>query len=467
MAYRKLLVKISSHLDADEVKKLVFMADVNKQKAETIHQGIRLFECLEYRGDLGPEDFGYLLELLEGLERNDLINLVLKENPGACAVGPPNVPQGFSSSAQFMYLKRECILVKTGQYSKWMKKLKVAMHSGTAREGRFVRFFQKVAFQLHIVPGSSIEKQFGLSVAPAFERESYVESLVQLSIVWQIWPITLAAFDQNGFSSELSLLVDESHGIFDEFHHTLPPSLSHQSGKEVLDLRNKQQHPIGQIARHAHSILHELSSEMLGSTALEESNEMLKSAFFTIESLHYTARYLIPIYKWQTTLLSLVASHSIDGSCFCGILPRILSDHAKDIRENWDVIVDILGDEVAEKFNKLLPTESQATSGHKDTTYSCFRKCVTTPWYVTLAILGCFSECSIDHMKVQDSVFRYMHSQKEVFMQMYLELSQKMASSMEKEVQCFQRSYGQVIRKLTSSHESSKILMALFDHEST
>lgn len=106
------------------------------------------------------------------------------------------------------------------------------------------------------------------------------------------------------------------HRYFDCFNKSLPSNWDTETRQQVSLQRDNAQHPIGQLAREAHRAIHELSVELIGEKSLEEASERVKEALFALESVNYTTRYLIPIYKWLLVLLHSASLSVIDVSKF-------------------------------------------------------------------------------------------------------------------------------------------------------
>ena len=459
-------------MSSKEVKQLVYLSDIEKSIGEGIEEAIDLFPLLEERRRLKIND---LLELLGDLERHDLIQLILRECPEAWAEAPPHVRQSLALPEQMFGQKRAIMLAKTEEYVMKKEELKVIAHSGKAREGRFRDLLHDLEPLLSLK-----EEQMELShleIQGASLQYLLVDSLRELSRFWKRWPTTISVFQQAESSSNVRDLVDQCHSIFDGFHGRLPLKWSHEMRQRVIDSRDKQEHPIGKVARRTHDILHELSSELLGQNALESNKKMLQRAIFTIESCNYTARYLIPIFKWQTTLIFLAVSHRVDVSCHLReILPMIATEHAEDIGRNWDVITNVVGDEAARSLKDVLLSASQVPLDSEqkckqqemdDSTYSSLIRSVCVPWHVTLAVLGCsVLGCKLDYQRLEEKLVKYMVSQRPVMQNIYVNLSKKMASSVEREVQRYRESYGRVISELTQNPQLEDIIKSLFDHKS-
>ena len=108
---------------------------------------------------------------------------------------------------------------------------------------------------------------------------------------------------------------------------SINPCLLTETRQEVSLQKDNAQHLIGQHAREAHEAIHELSVELIGEKSLEEASERVKEVPFAPESVNYTTRYLMPLYKWLLGLLHSAFLSVTDDSKFHDTLKVIVSDH--------------------------------------------------------------------------------------------------------------------------------------------
>ncbi|ESP00662.1 hypothetical protein LOTGIDRAFT_157949 [Lottia gigantea] len=75
--FRAMLISIAISLDQKELKTLIFYAKIKRNLAETIHQVTDLFQILEERQDLKPNDLSYFRKMISVLEtRRDLLKII-------------------------------------------------------------------------------------------------------------------------------------------------------------------------------------------------------------------------------------------------------------------------------------------------------------------------------------------------------------------------------------------------------
>ena len=462
--HRMLMLETSQQLSSEEFNKLMYLLGVPDEEVETPPRDRTcLLRYLDKHQVVSPNNYECLLWALDTIQRKDIIKKITTENPEVVFPTLPYIPQSFGTQGQTWIEKRKVMLDKKDLYIGRMKDLGVLMHSGPARESRFGELFLR-AFS--ILRAEQNQKWLELDL-----QESAAATLTQLSLFWKLWPITLATFQQNGDSCKIKPLMAECHDYFDRFNRLLPPNWDKEIRQQVSLQRDNVQHPIGKLAREAHGALHELSVELIGKQSLKEANKRLKEALFALESVNYTAKYLMPIYKWLFVLLHLASLSVIDVSKFHDTLKVIVSDHWPDMARNKDILMEIVGKEVMSRIcQDLEDREGNGSEGKCDidvSTYSSIVSSVSVVWHVAIVVLAITAlNCEVDLKSMQKRLSKYMADQRKLMMQTYLCLSKRVAGEMQEEVDYYRENYAQKVRQVAGgSSEILEMLQSLFSHK--
>jgi len=199
---------------------------------------------------------------------------------------------------------------------------------------------------------------------------------------------------------------------------------------------------------------------MIGEQALQDAEGIFEKALFTTESVNYTARYLLPIYKWLLSLAHLATTFQMDILKDCEILQVIFSDHRVNITRNWEVLSKIVGKEAMNRINTEFKIRCDVTElSHDDIdgdTYSKLTQSVALVWHVSLAVIACAAlRVVCDCNQIQYQLTKYMATQKELMKQTYLLLSQTMAEEMQRELDHYKGIYEQLVGTLGSQEAQS------------
>ena len=98
--YEKTKLQLSNELKSEDIKQLVFLFsdDIPKIEAEQMTEGRQLFQVLQDRQYLGPNNVGLLCECLRIIQRQDLVKVlsehVTQPHPALCL--PPDVPSNLT-----------------------------------------------------------------------------------------------------------------------------------------------------------------------------------------------------------------------------------------------------------------------------------------------------------------------------------------------------------------------------------
>ena len=462
--YRKLMVETSQQLSSDEFSELVYLLGVPDELVKTPQCDRTCFlRYLESHQVVSPNNYECLLWALDTIQRKDIIQKITTENPEVVFPILPYMPQSFGTQGQTWIVKKSVMLDKKEVYIGRMKDLGVLMRSGPARESRFGDLFLR-AFS--ILSAEQNQKWLELEL-----QKSAADNLIELSSFWKLWPTTLATFQQNGDSCKIKPLMAKCHRYFDRFNKSLPSNWDTETRQQVSLQRDNAQHPIGKLAREAHRALHELSVELIGKQSLEEASKRVKEALFALESVNYTTRYLMPIYKWLLVLLHSASLSVIDVSKFHDTLKVIVSDHWPDMARNKDILMEIVGKEVMSRIcQDLEDREDNGSEGKCDidvSTYSGIVSSVSVVWHVAIVVLANIAlNCEVDLKSMQKKLSKYMADQKKLMMQTYLCLSKRMAGEMQKEVDYYRENYAQKVRQVAGgSSEILEILQSFFSHK--
>ena len=74
--FRQFLLKLSKCLSNDNVKSLKFLIKLDGAVEDQCNDVKDVFTVLEQKGEIAADNVTYLKELIEGIERHDLIDLI-------------------------------------------------------------------------------------------------------------------------------------------------------------------------------------------------------------------------------------------------------------------------------------------------------------------------------------------------------------------------------------------------------
>ena len=459
--HRKLMVRVTKELTSEDFDYLIYSLCVPDDVVERLdHKPTHLLRYLEAHKVVSPNNYDFLLWALDTIGRVDIIKKIVMPST------VPYMPQSFGMQEQTFMVMLKAMLRKKQKYIHCMKALDTIIQSDPERKSRFGDLFTRVFPIL-----TAEQNEQGLELV--LQEETAAATLIQLSLFWKKWPITLATFQQNGVSDDIKKLMKNCHDYFDCFNKSLPPNWDMETRQEVTLQRNKAQHPFGNFAREAHGALHELSVELIGEHSLKKVNQTVERGLFALESVYYTSRYLMPIYKWLLVLLHSASLSVIDVSKFHEILKEKFSDHWPDICRNKEILVEIVGKEAMDRVGQdLLQDVDKKDSGSEESdfdisTYSSIVSSVSVVWHVSLVVLASIGlKCEVDHNNVQKKLAKFIADQKQPMMQMYLCLSKRTAEEMQKEVDCFRENYAQKVRQVAGgSPEILEIIQSFFSHK--
>ncbi|AWP02140.1 putative FAS-associated death domain protein-like [Scophthalmus maximus] len=88
LQFNSVLLEISNQLSGDELDKMKFLCrdKIGKKDMEKISSGVRLFQLLTERGELGAEKPEFLSKCLEHIRRRDLADM-LQSFESPCGIG--------------------------------------------------------------------------------------------------------------------------------------------------------------------------------------------------------------------------------------------------------------------------------------------------------------------------------------------------------------------------------------------
>lgn len=363
---------------------------------------------------------------------------------------------------QLFLLKKEFLF---RQYKRYVRDYEAIRHCDIARDHRFKDLFiQLISF---ISCDEDLLEVSTVTEHPDFRRIGS-ESIAKLSQFWELWPTALSVFYQTGNSPQMYYFMDQCRTAFDTFDRILPEKWNQKIRTKVFESQRNQQHPIGSIARDAQSILYSFIAELIGGDALKSHHEMVTKHLFEIESVNYTTRYLLPIYKWLFVLIHLIKSNQINAQTLKTTYHLILKTNRAGMLNNWSLIADILGTDVATELVEILPkytyNSTKALENMHMETYAHIQTTVLSPWYVLLAVIGCYLYgFEVDFKKLQEKLSEFMEKEQETFSLLYQKLSYKMSESMTCELDQFKNDHYEIFGTTFHGSEVQKVYMQFLD----
>lgn len=435
--------------------------------------GHGLMRKLEKKGVITSRNpYSELISILLEIQREDIVCIISSLAPEACSCVP--LDERFSGNQQLLQMKKRCLVLKKDEYCHCMGELKVVINCGISRQSRFSDFFDQVF--------SELVKQPDMPTLDCITLEILRESLHPLSQFWKSWPNIMGQFQCTCSRFKLKHSIEHCHDFYRAFCDCLNMDWASRMRAQVERFRHNSIHPIGQLARKAHTILDDVSSELLGrESSLDIATTSVKDAMFTIESVNYTARYMIPMFKWLVHLIYAIGSDRTAGMEIDGIsekLASIVLDHKVELHQNWKALSSLLGDHLSSQVENLIPASSTKASNSQlesDTeremdydVYSALTETVGLVWYTALIILRGVSTKRIHHLSdeciqlILKRIQEFLNRQKDKLTHTYLSLSKQMATCMQWEVQTFKARYKSLIFQLTGGTPESANLIDWF-----
>ena len=468
--HRKVWYRVASSLGAEDRKSITFLLDIDE-----VDSGIDLLRTLESKRFITANDpYSQLVPLLDDVGRNDLIVEICAMDPTACGFLRLEYHASFSGSEQLARIKRCLILCKRDEYIFCTKELKEIRSCIQSRrvccEGLFNPIFSQVALQ----PDSKSVDSMGV--------KSVENGIVALSLFWQMWPKTLARFQGTGSSLKIKHLIEQCHEQYDQFCEQTKLNWASELRTEVQHSREKSNHPIGRVAHRAHHVLDEISSEMFGNQKmLSTTTSSTKNAIFIIESINYTTRYVLPIFKWLAFLLHAVGLGRLNVQSIKNTLESVVADHKVEIQGNWEAISSILGNDLSSKLRDLIPVTSSTgdtecagkeSAAYDGITYAYLTETLGMVWYTVLITVAGIAAGRTQTFsgefvqQLQQNILQYLNLNKHKLVHVHQVLSIQMGNSMQQEIQMFKGHLMEVVRVLTNSQpDSVKLIESIFEED--
>ena len=460
--HRKVWYRVANALGAEDKKSIAFLLDIDE-----VECGVDLFRTLEKRGVITSTDpYSQLIPILNDVGRKDVVIDICSLDPEASNSVPLEYHSSFSGSEQLVRMKRSLILSKRDEYILCMKELKVIRSCVQSRQACFQELFYPIFSQVTIQPDSL--------TMDSITVETVKNSLISLSLFWRIWPEALARFQCTCSSLKIKHLMESCHKYYDQFCEHVKLDWASDMRTQIHHSRDNSSHPLGQVARKAHHVLDEMSTELLGNQkALSSATSSVKNAMFTIESLNYTTRYLLSIFKWLAFLIHTTGSSKLKLQSIKDMLESLVSDHRVEIQCSWEAISAILGDQLSSELRDLIPVSSPIHQDKETVHSSALSKLTGTVglvWYATLIILTGISTERIQHFSdefiqnLQMKILQSLTFEKDKLISIHWTLSEQMGSCMQQEIQTFRRLYVEVIRNLTNGNpDSAKLIESILE----
>jgi hypothetical protein len=471
--HRKVWYRVANSLGAEDRKSITFLLDINE-----VDSGIDLFRILESKRYITANDpYNQLVPLLHDVGRNDLITEICVMDPSACGQFLRlEYHQSFSGNEQLARMKRCLILCKRDEYIFCTKELKEVRSCIQSRRVCCEGLFNPIFSQITLQP-DSLESQI-----VSMQVKSVENAISALSLFWQMWPTALARFQGTCSSLKIKHLMEQCHQQYDQFCDHTKLDCASEIHIEVQRSQEKSNHPIGQVARKVHHVLDEISSEMFGNQKMiSTATSTTKNAIFIVESLNYTTKYILPIFKWLSFLLHAVGLGKLNVQSIRNTLESVISDHKMEIESNWEAISSILGDHLASKLRDLIPVTSATQNKDKECTgnaydgliYTYLTETLGIVWYVVLIILAgaaagrvrLFSD-EFTIQQLQEKIFQYLNFHKHKLVHVHQALSIQMGNSMQQEIQMFKGHLVEVVRMLANGQpDSAKLMESIFEED--
>lgn len=470
--HRKVWYRVASSLGAEDRKSIAFLLDINE-----VDTGIDLLRTLESKSFITASNpYSQLVPLLHDVGRNDLVMEICAMDPVACGFLRLESHPSFSGSEQLARIKRCLILCKRDEYIICTKELKEIRSCIQSRQVCCKGLFNPIISQVAVQPDSGSIDSMHMSV------KSVENGIVALSLFWQLWPKTLARFQGTCSSLKIKHLIEQCHEQYDKFCEQSRLDLADEIRTDVQCIRSQEKtnHPIGKVARRVHYILDEISSEMCGSQKmLSIATSSTKSAIFIVESINYTTKYVLPIFKWLAFLLHAVGLERVSLQSIKNTLESVVSDHKMELESNWEAISSIIGDHLSSKLRDLIPVTSAtdkecAGNAHDDgLTYAYLTETFGTVWYTVLIILAGIAAGRIQPFtsefavqQLQQKIVEYLNFQNHKLVHVHHILSIQMGNSMQQEIQMFKGHFIEAVRVLTNGQpDSAKLMESIFEDD--
>ena len=462
--HRQLLYAVSTRLSQDNVKDLMYLAGIEHQLQASTYSGTDLFTILEQKGLLNGQNYSYLISLLETIGRIDLIKVILSDHPSTTL---PEKCIGFSVPQQLALIKRGQILGKRELYFQSTYKLQAELECTSAFQQYFDDWFYQLISQLQFFDSSSSHE-----IHKCFSEQKMCKLLRPLSLFWQVWPETLARFQQTGYCRAVEGLLKLCHQYYDEFYTHIPDDLA--PPKESL--RYAQGQPscrsVEKTTKHTLETLQDFFLELFGpQDALAAANASLNEASFTIASMNYCCQYLLFIIKWSLNLIYAVQHGHINIKDIQDVILVIASSHREGIINNYKEIANILGQDSLDELLPHIPAVDETTTTNyqgsisNGSVFSTIMSTLCLFWHTCLAILV-QATLPRSPQRELDSILsdlrKLMMNKRGKLANSFILISKQQLISMQEELRKYKDKSKQVILELTNgSPHSADIIRSL------
>lgn len=448
------MLKIFDRLGIEDLNRLVYLLGIPEATMKQ-NDTCALIRYMDHNRIVAPANYDQLESCLQEIGRLDLSELIAQyssESAEGLAL-PLQTRESFGANRQLLLLKEVVITDKIHGLHDCIKRLEESTKMEPARTRRFTDLFTKIF--------SSLGKGQSLAELPQFEKVT--DNLQSLSQFWDAWPKALATFQHTGKKNNLQFCMEDCHKYYDEFNQTLPINWEKEMRDKIQLQRKALQHPVGKHARKAHRTLQDLSTELVGQDLLVHSDEILLAALFALESVNYTARYLVPICNWLLELLHSDSSISIDNVT----LKLIIAGHWGNITTNRAHLVQIFGEELMTRLKEELEQGhySIATEQHLENydtfIHSSLLASTSIIWHVTLIMLffNKVLHLQVDPQGILTELVHHIAKNKENIQTTYISLSQNMARGMVNELTQYKHRFEEGVQKVAGGKLKAKELL--------
>ena len=347
--HRFLLLKVSEQLFYGDVQKLLFLCpSIREASRPEIKEGYKLFYELEKQELLGPKKYGYLLERLKCIGRNDLAEFMVTET-GII----PEIPDSFRVPNQSL----ECVFhSKQLQYKSFRNEL-----SRLTSNCHTWEVMVKAAWE-DMKPVYAMSTPAVYQWQSLLDHESEIDQMITLSLQ------SICAFTE-GFHTRLRIVADSDSFDVDmirpwvdkcldssaQFNKALMPTQWNTVfRKRIQQLHDERKDPVGVPAQNACKSITDICKGLMDGDCLDSITASVGRKLFTIESISYSAWAYMLMLQWLAMLVHMARHSKLDLAKYSGSIMSVVLVHKDHIFQSYEMLVDILGKEVMKIVDPLL-----------------------------------------------------------------------------------------------------------------
>lgn len=342
--FRRQLLKISEQLEMRDVKNLSFLCTdvVPRSQAKEIRHGIDLFAILEERGYLSPRNTAFLYRCLHDIGKPALGESLM--------VVPrlPRMPDSLHSHRQ--------LTIRFRDKARWSIQTLAAIELINKEE------MKNVCGEVHL----ALSEDFPVPLWKPDESASLSIDEVVSTTLRSLFLYTKSQLEAIIISGNEGLKLNRPVRECEVQFKVLEGELDRIGWNSKVREKVKEKDSQGERGQLACQNIHEMCTNLLGSEA-PEIDGIIHRVENYICAINYTRHSIwqVPLtYQWLINLLRLARVSVLDLSKHRKLLSNLLSQERESITNNYETLVQFVGEDTLEKLQLVPQAQLPSSSGN-------------------------------------------------------------------------------------------------------